>query len=142
MARKTRTTRTARKTPKLQLSLRNPAQALAFAKASAERAIGNAVKQGVALQVASRKAAIARVHAAQDAAVSVKDAAIARAEEAKAKTVEAVSHLEKVFEQRVSRAISKLGVPTTKDVRALSRQVSQLQASVDRLNRTRSRAAA
>ncbi len=142
MARKTRTTRTARKTPKLQLSLRNPAQALAFAKASAERAIGNAVKQGVALQVASRKAAIARVHAAQDAAVSVKDAAIARAEEAKAKTVEAVSHLEKVFEQRVSRAISKLGVPSTKDVRALSRQVSQLQASVDRLNRTRSRAAA
>jgi hypothetical protein len=37
--------------------------------------------------------------------------------------------------------MSKLGVPTAKDVRALSRQVSQLQASVERLNRSRARAA-
>jgi poly(hydroxyalkanoate) granule-associated protein len=71
-----------------------------------------------------------------------RDAAFARAEEARARTVEAVSHLEKVFEQRVSKAISKLGVPTVRDVRALSRQVAQLQASVDRLHRARARAAA
>ncbi|MBK6982694.1 MAG: phasin family protein [Betaproteobacteria bacterium] len=68
-------------------------------------------------------------------------AAFATAEDARAKTVEAVSHLEKVFEQRVSRTISKLGVPTVRDVRALSRQVTQLQASVDKLHRARVRAA-
>ena len=129
MARKTRTTRNTRVT-KL-----TPATAFSLAKSSALKAFDTIVKQGTAFKDASREVAIERAGAARDAAV-------ARAEEAKAKTVEAVSHLEKVFEQRVSRAISKLGVPTTKDVRALSRQVAQLQASVDRLNRSRSRASA
>ena len=69
------------------------------------------------------------------------DQACARAEEAKAMTVDAVSHLEKVFEQRVSRAISRLGVPTAKDVRALSRQVAQLQQNVEQLHRARARSA-
>jgi poly(hydroxyalkanoate) granule-associated protein len=129
MARKTRTTRTSKVT-KL-----TPATAISLAKSSVQKAFNTIVKQGSAFQAASRKVAIERAGAA-------KDAAIATAEEAKAKTVEAVNHLEKMFEQRVSKAISKLGVPTTKDVRALSRQVAQLQASVDRLNRSRSRAAA
>jgi poly(hydroxyalkanoate) granule-associated protein len=92
------------------------------------------VKQGAALEARSRRAALAK-------AGKAREAACARAEEARTRTVEAVSHLEKVFEQRVSRAISKLGVPTARDVRALSRQVAQLQASVDQLNRARARAA-
>lgn len=129
MARATRTTRN-RKPARL-----TPATAYAMAKTTARKALGRLVKQGVALQSASRQAAV-------DAGNAAKDAALARAEEARAKTVETVTQLEKMFEQRVSRAISKLGVPTTKDVRALSRQVAQLQASVDRLNRSRSRAAA
>ena len=139
MARKTRTARTTRKTPVTKLT---PATAFALAKASARKAIDTVVKQGVALQAASRKAAMERVDAAKDVANAARDAAIARAEETKVKTVEAVSQLEKVFEQRVSKVISKLGVPTTKDVRALSRQVAQLQASVDRLGRSRSRSRA
>ena len=69
-----------------------------------------------------------------------KQAAIAGAGEAREKTVEVVTHLEKVFEERVSKAVSRLGVPTSKDVRALSRQVSQLQASVEQLKRSRARA--
>lgn len=137
MARKTRVTRRTRKTAAL-----TPATAFARAKATAQKAIATVVKQGAALRTASQAAALERANAARDAATAARDAAFARAEEAKAKTVEAVSHLERVFEQRVSRAIAKMGVPTTKDVRALSRQVAQLQASVDRLNRSRSRAAA
>lgn len=136
MARKTRTTR---RTPKSTPI--TPANALALAKASAQKAIATVVKRGAALRAASRKAALERAGAARDAANAARNAAMARAEEAKTRTVEAVSHLERVFEQRVSKTISKLGVPTTKDVRALSRQVAQLQASVDRLNRSRSRAA-
>jgi len=139
MARKTRTARTTRKARVTKLT---PATAFALAKASARKAIDTVVKQGVAFQAASRKAAIERVGAAKDVASAARDAAIARAEETKVKTVEAVSALEKVFEQRVSKVISKLGVPTTKDVRALSRQVAQLQASVDRLGRSRSRSRA
>lgn len=137
MARKTRVTRRTKKAASL-----TPANAFARAKASAQKAIATVVKQGTALRNASQKAALERANAARGAATAARDAAFARAEEAKAKTVEAVSHLERVFEQRVSKAIAKMGVPTTKDVRALSRQVAQLQASVDRLNRSRSRAAA
>lgn len=73
-------------------------------------------------------------------AAEAKEAAVARAETARTRTVEAVTGLEKIFEQRVSRAIARLGVPSASDVRALSRQVAELQASVERLKRSRARA--
>ena len=110
-------------------------QAASGVRRSAVGAFDALVKQGAALEARSRRVALAR-------AGKARDVACARAEEAKARTVEAVSHLEKVFEQRVSRTISRLGVPTVRDVRALSRQVAQLQESVDKLNRARVRAAA
>lgn len=148
MARKTRTTRSRKAgaagvTParavrtirtSAQKALEAGMQAATGVRQTATGAFDALVKQGAALEARSRRAALARAERARDAAC-------ARAEEAKAKTVEAVSHLEKVFEQRVSRAISKLGVPTAKDVKALSRQVAELQASVDRLHRARARAA-
>ena len=77
--------------------------------------------------------AIAQVEAARDAVVD-------RAGEARTRTVEMVTQLEKVFEQRVSKAISRLGVPSAKEVRALSRQVSELKVSVEKLRRARARA--
>lgn len=128
-----------------------PARAFETIKASAQKAIGagvqaatgvgqsaygafgSLVKQGAQLQARSRKAALSR-------AGKARKAVYAQAEQAKAKTFEAVNHLEKVFEQRVSKAISKIGVPTTKDVRALTRQVEQLQTSVEKLRRSRARA--
>ena len=100
---------------------------------SAVGAFDSLVKQGAALEARSRRAAVKR-------ATEAGEIACARASEAKTRTVDAVSHLEKVFEQRVSRAISRIGVPTTRDVRALSRQVAQLQASVEQLRRSRARA--
>jgi len=148
MARTIRTTRsrksrTAAVTPaRAARTIRNSAQkaleagvqAASGVRQSAVGAFDALVKQGAALEARSRRAAIAKAEKARKSA-------FARAEEARVKTVEAVSHLEKVFEQRVSNAISRLGVPTVRDVKALSRQVTQLQASVDQLNRARSRAA-
>ncbi|HEX4944530.1 MAG TPA: phasin family protein [Usitatibacteraceae bacterium] len=109
-------------------------QAVSGVRQSAVGAFDALVKQGAALESRSRRSALAK-------AGKARDAACARAEEARAKTVEAVSHLERVFEKRVSNTISKLGVPTARDVRALSRQVAELQVSVDRLHRSRARAA-
>ena len=117
-----------------QKALEAGVQAASGVRQSAVGAFDALVKQGAALESRSRRAAMAK-------AGKARDAACARAEEARTRTVEAVSHLEKVFEHRVSRAISKLGVPTAKDVRSLSRQVAELQASVDRLHRSRARAA-
>jgi len=129
MARKTRTVRKTRVTP---------ATAIQKARASVRQTLKSITEQGAAFQAASSERSTAAVEAAGHA----RDAAVARVEEARARTVAAVTGLEKVFEQRVSRAIAKLGVPTTKDVKALSRQVAQLQAKVDRMSRSRSRARA
>jgi poly(hydroxyalkanoate) granule-associated protein len=63
-----------------------------------------------------------------------------KVEEARTKAVKAVNHLERAFETRVTRAMSRLGVPTTREVRALAREVAQLKASVQRLTRSRARA--
>ena len=117
-----------------QKALEAGVQAATGVRESAAGAFDALVKQGAALEAPSRRAALARAEKAREAAC-------ARAEEARTRTVEAVSHLEKVFESRVSKAISKLGVPTARDVRALSRQVAQLQASVEKLHRARTRAA-
>ena len=117
-----------------QKALEAGVQAATGVRESAAGAFDALVKQGAALEARSRRAALARAEKAREAAC-------ARAEEARTRTVEAVSHLEKVFESRVSKAISKLGVPTARDVRVLSRQVAQLQASVEKLHRARARAA-
>jgi len=71
---------------------------------------------------------------------AARDAAISRAGEARARTLEVMTQFEKAFEQRVSRTISRLGVPSSKEVRALSREISQLKANVEKLRRTRARA--
>ena len=103
-------------------------------------AVDKIVKQGNALQVKARKLATAKAKEAQSAVMGARDTVTARADEARTRTMDAVSQLEKVFQNRVQSAISKLGVPTARDVRALSRQVAQLQQSVDQLRRSRARA--
>ena len=59
--------------------------------------------------------------------------------QARSRTADAVSRIERVFEDRVTGVISRLGVPTARDVKALSRQVAHLQQSVDQLRRARAR---
>jgi poly(hydroxyalkanoate) granule-associated protein len=45
--------------------------------------------------------------------------------------------LEQVFEDRVERALGRLGVPTDRDIRALSKRVETLTASVQKLTGAR-----
>src|SRR5690242_24908 len=71
---------------------------------------------------------------------SARESAAVRVEEARANAAQAVSKLERAFETRVSRAMSRLGVPSSREVRALAREVASLKASVQRLARTRARA--
>ena len=46
--------------------------------------------------------------------------------------------LEQVFEDRVARALHRLGVPTNKDIQSLAKRVEELNDSVQQLTRTRS----
>ena len=132
-ARTKRNTRTTRKAT-------SPAGRIEQIRANAMGAVDKIVKQGAALQTRARKLAVAQAKEARAAVIEARETVTARADEAKTRTMDAVSKLEKVFENRVQGAIAKLGVPTARDVRALSRQVAQLQQSVDQLRRSRARA--
>ena len=79
------------------------------------------------------RTAMAGVEAARE------NAAI-RVEEARARAIGTVNQLERAFEARMTRAMSRLGVPTAREVRALAREVATLKASVQRLTRSRARA--
>ena len=127
-----RTTKAARKSA--------PAGTLELLRKNAIGAVDKIVKQGTELQAKGRKVAAAKAKEAQARVADVREAVTARADAARTRTMDAVSQLEKVFQNRVQNAISKLGVPTARDVRALSRQVAQLQQSVDQLRRSRARA--
>lgn len=63
-----------------------------------------------------------------------------RLAEARTRTTDTLGTVEKVFEQRVSRAMKVLGVPSAREVQALSREVSRLQDAVEQLRRRRARA--
>ena len=80
-----------------------------------------------------RTVAVAQVEAARESAA-------VRIEEARTLATRAASRFERAFETRVTRAMSRIGVPTARDVRALAREVASLKASVQRLSRTRARA--
>ena len=88
-----------------------------------------------------RLAAVRRIGNAAMATVEAARAnASSRVDEARANAAQAVSRLERAFEARVTRAMSRLGVPTSREVRALAREVASLKANVQRLARTRARA--
>jgi len=56
-----------------------------------------------------------------------------KAEEARDKANDTWNKLEQVFQKRVARALTRLGVPTRDDVQALARQVEILQQNIEEL---------
>ena len=84
------------------------------------------VKQGEALEGRTKKAAL-------DTASAAGGAAQARAKEVQAIAGGTWDKLEQVFEDRVSRALSKLGVYTQGDVERLAQRVDALSDAVNEL---------
>ena len=100
----------------------------AFSKAQegGAKVFDTLVKQGEVLEARTRKAAAETADAARGAAMS------------KAKEMQAIAggtwdKLEQVFEDRVSRALGKLGVHTSADVERLSERVNELSEAVNAL---------
>jgi poly(hydroxyalkanoate) granule-associated protein len=93
----------------------------AFAKARAERTkiFDALVKEGHTIQLRTRALAEERIGEVSG-----------RVNEVKERASESWDKLEQVFESRVSRALERLGVPTSKDIRTLTKRVDELGASV------------
>jgi len=100
----------------------------AFSKAQAEgmKVFDTLVRQGEALETKTR-------HAASETAAAASGAAKAKAREMKAMAGGTWDKLEQVFEDRVARALSKLGVYTQSDVERLAERVDALSEAVNEL---------
>ena len=108
----------------------------AFGKAQAEGAkvFDALVKEGKNLEGRTRKFAQMRMG-------SVTGTVEKAATKATARATATWDKLEQVFEDRVARALNKLGVPTNRDIQNLSKRVEELTASVRRLDAGRPKAA-
>jgi poly(hydroxyalkanoate) granule-associated protein len=65
-----------------------------------------------------------------------------RVEEARHKAAETLDNLEQIFEERVSRALNRLGIPTREDFQAIAKRLEDLNHSVQALLRSKAKGAA
>jgi poly(hydroxyalkanoate) granule-associated protein len=102
----------------------------AFAKAQGEgmKVFNALVKEGEAIHSRTRKITERKVG-------EVTNAAGKFANQASSKANATWDKLEQVFEDRVARALNRLGVPTNRDIQGLARRVEELNASVRSLGR-------
>jgi poly(hydroxyalkanoate) granule-associated protein len=100
----------------------------AFSKAQEEGAkvFEALVKEGKGLEAKTRQMTEGRVS-------EMTEQMNKAAQTASTKANAAWDKLEQVFEDRVARSLNRLGVPTKKDIDALSRQVAELSAAVKTL---------
>jgi poly(hydroxyalkanoate) granule-associated protein len=119
----------------LATAVRNSAQQIwqaglgAFAKAQEEggRVFTKLVKEGTELQKRTRSLAEGKVS-------DVRDTVSGLAEGVSGKAAGSWDKLEQVFEERVARALGSIGVPTQKDIQALTKRVEQLSKAVAELS--------
>jgi poly(hydroxyalkanoate) granule-associated protein len=107
----------------------------AFAKAQEEGAkvFDALVKEGKGLEAKTRKMTESRVNDMNEQMNKAAATATKAAQAASDKANAAWDKLEQVFEDRVARALNRLGVPTHKDIHALSQQVAELSSAVTAL---------
>jgi len=103
----------------------------AFGRAQAEgtRLFETLVKEGLSIEQVTRKAATGKVDAVRDAVESTVGQARERASDT-------WDRLEKVFEDRVQRALRRLEVPSREDLAALIERVDTLTNELRKLGAT------
>ena len=132
---KKKTTAGKKATPDLSNSVKDSAQQIwqaglgAFNKAQAggTKAFEALVKEGVSLQRKTQSAAEEKISEATQRMTSM-------ATDISSKASGQWDKLESIFEDRVAKALNKLGVPSAKDVDALIARIDALNASVQKLS--------
>ena len=98
-------------------------KAIFKAQQEGNKAFGKLVKEGETIQKQTRKVADQKL-----ALVT-------------SKASDSWGRMEKLFEERVARALSSLGVPSKKDIDMLSKRISELTAAVQKLSKAQEAAA-
>ena len=108
----------------------------AFSKAQAEggKVFETLVKDGVGLQRKTQAAAEEKISEATSKMTSMANGITAKATgvatDITAKATGQWDKLENIFEERVAKALSKMGMPTAKEVQALAKRVDELSAQL------------
>lgn len=87
------------------------------------------VKEGMTIEKSTRQLATGKVDAVRDA---VED----RVGVVRERAVDTWDRLEKVFEDRVQRALNRLGVPSSDDLADLSKRVNELNAELRKISKS------
>jgi len=108
----------------------------AFTKAQVEgsKAFESLVKEGVSFQRKTQSAAEEKITEATQKMTSM-------ATDISSKASGQWDKLETIFEDRVAKALNKLGVPSAKDVAALIARIDELNASVQKLTPAKAKVA-
>jgi poly(hydroxyalkanoate) granule-associated protein len=101
--------------------------ALTRAQGQGGKLFENLVKEGLSIEQKTRKFATGKVD-------EVRDVVENKVEKVKERASDTWDKLEKVFEDRVSRALAKLGVPGRDEMEALVSRVEELSKAVKKLN--------
>ena len=102
--------------------------AIAKAQAEGTKALESLVKEGTSIQRKTQAAAEEKISEATHRMTAM-------AGDISSKAAGQWDKLETIFEDRVAKALSKLGVPSAKDVNALIARIDDLQKSVQKLSR-------
>lgn len=101
--------------------------AIAKAQAEGTKALESLVKEGTSIQRKTQAAAEERISEATNRMTAM-------AGDITSKASGHWDKLENIFEDRVAKALNKLGVPSAKDVNALIARIDELNKSVQRLS--------
>ncbi len=104
------------------------------AQRGAPRLMEELIEEGARVHSETRGAA---EQALRDLLGDTKAKLNARVAQVRGQAGDALDNLEKIFQTRVHRALTQLGVPSAEEVEALSSRVEALNNSIEQLNRGR-----
>ncbi len=108
--------------------------AVSKARQGAPQLLDDLVSEGARLHTQTRGAAEKALRGLLE---GVQASITERVGKMQGQATDALDNLEKVFQTRVHRALTQLGVPSAEEVESLSKRVDQLNANIEKLARTR-----
>ena len=108
--------------------------AVSKARQGAPQMLNDLISEGARLHSQTRGAAEKALRGLLD---GVQANISARVGKVQGQAADVFDNLEKVFQTRVHRALTQLGVPSAEEVEALSKRVDQLNANITKLTRGR-----
>lgn len=108
--------------------------AVSKARNGAPQLLDDLVSEGARIHTQTRGAA---EKALQGLLSGVQTSITERVSKVRGQATDALDGLEKVFQTRVHRALTQLGVPSAEEVQSLSKRVDRLNANIDKLARGR-----